>query len=190
MSFNMNLNKGAAGSSVGPTQTGNVIPKGFRQGQMNQFTPQQHQLFSSLFGNVGQDSYLSKLAGGDPQAFQEMEAPALRQFQEMQGNTASRFAGMGTGALKSSGFKNTMNQASQDFASQLHSQRMDYRNQALRDLMEMSNQLLGQRPYEQFMVQNSPKNPGFLKQIGMGLAGGLGQGLGVLGSGYGMKKFF
>lgn len=173
MSFNMNL-RGAAGSSIGNTQTmaGNKVPKGYQQGQLSQFTPEQHQLFSSLFSQVSPQSYLGKLAGGDQEAFGQLEAPALRQFNQLQGNIASRFSQ--GGARRSSGFQNTMNQASQDFASQLQSQRMGYQRQALQDLMSMSHELLGQRPYEQFLVQNAPKRPSFLSQLGTALGGGLG----------------
>lgn len=181
MSFNMNLRGGSGASS--PSQTGNIIPKGFKQGQMNQFTPQQHELFSRLFGQVGGDSYLSKLAGGSQEGFDEMEAPAMRQFQELQGGLASRFSGMGSGARKSSGFQNSSTQATQDFASQLQSQRQGYQRQALQDLMSMSGQLLGQRPYEQFMV---PKQMGFGKQLALGLAGGIGQ----AGGAWGLSKLF
>lgn len=173
MSFNMNL-RGAAGSSIGNTQTmaGNKVPKGYQHAQLSQLTPEQHQLFSSLFSHVSPQSYLGRLSGGSKEDFDALEAPALRQFQELQGNTASRFSQ--GGARRSSGFQNTMNQATQDFASKLQSQRMGYQQQALRDLMEMSQQLLGQRPYEQFLVQNAPKQPSFLSQLGSGLGSGLG----------------
>ena len=180
MSFNMNL-RGSTGGGGMPSQTGNSIPKGYKQGQLNQFTPEQHQLFQGLFQHAGPDSYLSKLAGGDQSQFAEMEAPALRQFQELQGGIASRFSQ--GGARRSSGFQNTQNQASQDFASLLQSQRTNYRNQALQQLMEMSNSLLGQRPYEQFIIK---KDMGFGKQLGLNLAGGIGQ----AGAAFGLNKLF
>ena len=176
MSFNMNLNKGAAGGNIGPTMTGsNKIPKGFSHGQLNQFTPQQHELFSRLFGQVGQGSYLDKLAGGGEEGFGAMEERAGRDFQGAMGNVASRFSGMGSGARRSSGFQQATNQASQDFASQLSEKRQGYQRQALQDLMEMSGQLLQQKPYESFMLQNAPKEPSFLKQLGLGLVGAGGQ---------------
>ena len=142
---------------------------GYRTGQMQQFTPEQMQLFQSLFSHVSPNSYLSKLAQGDEATFGQIEKPALQQFGALQGNLASRFSG--AGARHSSGFQNTMNQASSDFAGQLQSQRQGLQRQALMDLLGISESLLGQRPYENFLM---PKKQGFLEQV-----------LGVLGSGFG-----
>jgi hypothetical protein len=137
----------------GAGRTGDVMPKGTKAGQMQQFTPEQMKLLSEMMGNVGPDSYLSRLAGGDESMFNEIEAPALRQFQELQGQMGSRFSGMGMGAQKSSGFKNSMGQAGSDFAMQLQAQRQQLQQQAIKDLMGHSQMLLGQRPYERFMIQ-------------------------------------
>ncbi len=63
---------------------GSKIPKGYEQGSMQQFTPEQMNLFKSLFGQVGPDSFTSRLAGGDQSMFEQMEAPAMRQFQGLQ----------------------------------------------------------------------------------------------------------
>src|SRR5690606_21040801 len=84
---------------------------------------------------------------------------ALRQFAGMQGNLASRFSGMGSGARRSSGFTNTMNQAASNFASDLASKRQEISQQAMRDLMNMSNQFLSQRPEEQFLVKKEQRPP-------------------------------
>ena len=161
----MSYNPGfGGGEGAGP---GDLIPKGFKKGTINQFTPEMHQNILDMFGLMGKGGDLYKQASGDQSQFAQMEAPAMKQLQEMQGNIASRFSGMGSGARRSSGFTNAMNTASQDFASQLQSKRMDYRNQALKELMSMSGMLLGQRPSEQFMVQNTPKPMSFLKQFAL-----------------------
>ncbi len=133
---------------------GNQVPKGYQMGQMQNFTPEQMNLFQNMFSHIGPDSYLSKLAGGDQGTFEQMEAPAMRQFAGLQGNLASRFSGMGMGARRSSGFQNTANQASSDFAQSLQSRRQELQSQAIRDLMGMSNQLLGQRPHENYLQEN------------------------------------
>lgn len=166
------LNRGATGSvkKLGST--------GYNSVQTSNFSPEQMGLFKQLFGNLGPDSQLSKLAGGDQSQFDQLEAPALRQFSGLQGGLASRFSGMGSmGARNSSGFKNSINQASQDFASQLQSQRMSLQQNALRDLMGMSNSLLGQRPYEQFLV---PQQKPFWQELASAGAQGLGQAAGTL----------
>lgn len=137
--------------------SGEQIPEGYSKGQVQNFTPEAMQLYKQLFSHLGPDSYLSKLAGGDEELFRQIEAPALKQFGGIQGNIASRFSGMGTGGRKSSGFMNTQNQAAQDFAGQLQSQRQGLMSQALKDLMGMSNQLLGQKPYDNFLVKE--ENP-------------------------------
>jgi len=156
---------GATGSGMG-----NRTPSGYKLGRVQNFTPEQMELFKSLFGQLKPGSYLSRLAQGEEGLFEEMEAPALRQFSELQGNLASRFSGMGTGARRSSGFQNTMNTAASDFAQNLQSQRQELQQQAIRDLLGMGTSLLSQRPYEQFLTPKRSSGSG----LG-GLFGGLGK---------------
>lgn len=169
----------ATGANIGNRMTGarDVVPKGFRKGQLQQFTPEQTQLFQSLFSHLQPGSFLSSLAGGEEGSFDQLEAPALKQFGELQGNLASRFSGFGTGARRSSGFSNTMNQATSDFAQQLQSQRLGLQRQALQDLMEMSQSLLTQQPHQRFLIEKQRK-PNFLQQL-------LGTGLPLAGAGLG-----
>jgi hypothetical protein len=158
------------GTTGKPQKIGNT---GYNSFTSQQFTPEQMQLFSRGFQNVSPDSYLSKLAGGDEESFNELEAPALKQFAGLQGGLASRFSGQGgTGARRSSGFQNASNSAAQDFASQLQSQRLGIRNNALQQLHSMSQDLLGQRPYEQYIT---PKKKPFWQELVAGLAGSAGQ---------------
>lgn len=156
------LTQSSTGMNPTTSNTGMMkekIPSGYKKGSINQFTPEQNQLFQQMFGHVGPDSYLSKLAQGDQGTFDEMEAPALRQFSGMQGNLASRFSGMGgLGARKSSGFQNTMNSAASNFAQELQSNRQNLMRQALQDLMGYSGELLGQRPQENFLIKKQ-QNP-------------------------------
>jgi len=145
---------------------------------MSTFSPEQKELFQRLFEQVGPESYLSRLAGGDQSQFAQMEAPALRQFGELAGGAASRFSGMGgLGARRSSGFQNYLGSAGSDLAERLQSQRMGLQRQALTDLLGISEALLSKQPYAYM-----PKKRSFLEELGVGLAGGIGQGLGGLGS--------
>jgi len=148
--------------------TGSKTPSGYSSGSMANFTPEQMQLFKSLFSQVGPGSYTSRLAGGDQSLFEEMERPALRQFGEMQGNLASRFSGMGMGARKSSGFANTMNSAASNFAQDLQSRRQELQRQAIQDLMGMSSNLLGQKPFENYLV---PKEKPWWQELISSLGG-------------------
>jgi hypothetical protein len=136
-------------------------------------TPEQMELFKSLFGFLGPSSYLSRLAGGDESIFQQIEGPSYKQFSSQLGNLASRFSGMGgLGARQSSGFQNVGTQAASDFAQALQAQRQGLQQQAIRDLFGMSQSLLGTSPYA-FMPEKEP----WWKQLLGGLAGGVGQGL-------------
>lgn len=159
----------------------NRVPAGYKAGSVQNFTPEQMNLFKSLFSHVSPQSFTSQLASGQPEAFEQMEAPALRQFNALQGNIASRFSGMGSGARNSSGFQNTLSSASSNFAQDLASRRQELQRQALMDLMGISESLLNQRPYEQFLV---PKKKSFFESI----LGGASSGLGTLGGLFGAKK--
>jgi hypothetical protein len=167
---------------LGPTgKSGTKLPSGYRQGQIQQFTPQQMQLHGQLFGHVSPQSYLSKLAGGDEAAFQQMEAPALRDFNALQGNIASRFSGIGGGGNQaslggrhSSGFQNTLTAAGSNFAQDLASRRHDLQRQAIYDLMGLSNTLLSQQPYDTFAYKKQKKKGFDWGGLLGGLAGGIG----------------
>ena len=166
--------------SVGASgQAGNVTPKGYRQAQLQNYTPEQMQLFQQMFGQVGPDSYLAKLAGGDQSTFEQMEAPAMQQFQGMQGDLASRFSNAGMGARGGSGFQNSANQQTQDFASQLASNRNNLQMQAIQQMQGMSKDLLNADPYEQMLVQRTQP---FWKDLTLaGLSAGAEMGASYLG---------
>lgn len=179
----MNPSVGPRNMSTGslrsrPNIKGDVVPKGYRTGQIQQYTPEQLDLFSSQFPHLSEGSYLSRLAGGDEGLFNEMEAPALRQFSGLLGNLGSRFAaGSGRGSLgnlRSSGFQNTGTAAASNFAQELQANRQNLQRQALHDLMGFSNQILGQRPYERTLTQKQEKQPSGWGSLLGGLAGGLG----------------
>ena len=98
----------------------NIKGTGYNEIKSQVFTPEQMDLLSQAFQQVSPDSQLSILASGDQSAFNQIEAPALKQFGALQGNIASRFSGLGgTGSRNSSGFQNKMNTAASDFAQQL-----------------------------------------------------------------------
>jgi hypothetical protein len=157
---------------------GENIPSGYRKSIVQQYTPQQMQQHNQLYQHVGPDSYLSRLSQGDQATFDEMEAPALRQFNELQGGMASRFSGQGLGGRQSSGFKNASNAAAQDFASQLQSNRQSLQRQALNDIMGYSDMLLNQRPYDVGLAEKRQRPPGFWKTFGTSLAKSSGESFG------------
>jgi hypothetical protein len=146
------------------------VPQGYRVAQLDQFTPEQLKLFKQMFGHLGPDSYLGRLAAGDESYFDEIEAPALRQFSGLQGNIASKYSGMGSGGRRSSGFQNEMTAAGSNFAQELQANRQNLRRQAIEELMGFSNQLLNQRPTEKALVEKEVKqgNPYALAGINAG----------------------
>lgn len=177
MSYGMASPTGIKPGNTPTGGSGNKIPKGYNASQLQKFTPEQMNLFQQMFSNVSPDSFTSKLAGGDENTFNQMEAPAMRQFSQLQGNIASRFSGMGSGARRSSGFQNTINQAGSDFAQDLQSRRQELQRNAIKDLMGMSSNLLGQQPYEQFLTPKQQK-PSFLQSLLGGIAPIAGAGIG------------
>ncbi len=163
-----------------PKYGGDKIPSGHKAGTLQQYTPEQLKLLQHTMGFVGPDSYLSRLAGGDEDLFNEMEAPALRQFNQLQGNIASRFSGGGGGqgamsSRRSSGFQNAQTSAASNFAQELQSKRQDLMRQAIKDLTGISSELLEKKPFERTIMKKPEKEPsgwGGLAGAGIGAAGG------------------
>jgi hypothetical protein len=172
------------GSSLrGSNRTGDIIPKGYKQGQLQQFGPEQMSLFKQLFSHLGPESYLSRLAGGDEDIFNQIEAPSKRQFQGGLSNLASRFSGQGTGGRMGSSFQKASSAAYSNFSQDLASRRQELQRQAISDLLGLGNQLLGQRPQEKFLVEKQQKPRSFMEELLLGLSGGVGQGLGAWATG-------
>lgn len=145
---------------TGPRQMKEKIPSGYRKGQLQEFTPEMMELFNTLFGYLSPESYLGKLAGGDEAAFEAIEAPQKRQFSDVLSGIGSRYSGMGMGAQKSSGFQNETTSAAQNFAQQLGAQRHGLKTDAIKDLMSLAQMVLGQRPYENFLVKKEHQGAG------------------------------
>jgi hypothetical protein len=139
---------------------GDIKPKGYNIGQLQQFDPMQQEQYESLFSHLGPESYLSRLSSGDESLFEEMERPAWRDFQEAQGQLGSRFSQLAPGAMsaqRGSGFKNQAGQLGSDFAMKLQGNRQTLQRQGLKDLYELSDLLLGQRPQERFLEKKQQK---------------------------------
>ncbi len=172
-------NNTGSGLRSGGGKSGDIIPKGYKATQLQQFTPEQMGLFGQLFSHVGPDSYLSKLASGDQSFYDEMESPDLQNFNSQIGNLASRFSqGSGAGSMgnrRSSGFQNTTTAASSNFAQDLASRRQGLQRQAIQDLMGFSSSLLGQKPYERQLQEKQQKQAlGGWGSVAGGVLGGIG----------------
>lgn len=146
------------------TSTGITSPRsnisGYNLRQLPNMSPQQRQLFESLLGQLGGGQglghgvdYMSKLAGGDEEAFGQLEAPAYASFQKSLGDIGSRFAG--AGALGSSAFQNATSGAASDLARNLGAQRHGIQSDALDRLLGLSDRLLGKQTHENLLEKKS-----------------------------------
>jgi hypothetical protein len=119
-----------------------------RYKQRSTLAPEQQPLFAQLqaalqgqgaggaFGNIA--DYYRDLLSNDSQAFNAFAAPEQRRFQEETiPGLAEQFAGMGSGGLSSSGFRNAGVQAGTDLSERLGAIRAQLRQQGAQGLSNL-----------------------------------------------------
>lgn len=116
--------------------------------------------------------YYRDLISNDSADFNAFAAPELRQFKEqIVPDLAEQFAGMGSGALSSSGFRNAAVGAGTDLSERLGAIRAQLRQAGAAGLTNIGQMGLNQHSQYQ---QTNPGSEGFLSQaapaIGQGLA--------------------
>lgn len=171
------------------------VPKGYNR--VSTLDPQQRQLFtqwlSSLIGQnfgVGQNpafqsgqSFLNDMLSGSPEAFEKFEAPYRREFYERTiPALAERFSGLGAGSQSSSAFQQALGQAGAGLSENLASLRGQLQLASLPQALGYA-QAPGNQALSLLNMQSQaflPKELSFLKQLGLRLSGGIGQGLGML----------
>jgi len=132
-------------------------------------------MFGQGLGQLGQ-----QLQGYEP-GQSPMEQMAQKQFQQqIVPGIAEQFAGLG--ATSSSGFGQQMGAAGAGLATDMAGMRQQQQQQAMQQLMGFGQMGLGAQSFENIF---RPRTFGFLGNLGAGL----GQGLGMAGSAYGMSKF-
>lgn len=160
-----------------------IMNKNYRKGAMEFLTgtPEKHERISTLLDqqqplfNQLQGATQGKGAGGaygsaadfyydilnnDPEMLQQLFAPELRQFnQDTIPGLSEQFAGMGSGALSSSGFRNSAVQAGTDLAERLAQMRMNLRQNAAQGLQNIGQTGLGNYSQD---VMTQPGTAGFL----------------------------
>lgn len=167
---------------------------GYKTRNIANFTPDQMAIFKQIFGGLqgglgGGLDFLSRLASGDEDIFNQAEAPAYSAYERLLGQLGSRFAGLG--ATDSSAFQNATSGAASDLAQNLAANRLGLQQGAIDKLLGLSQNFLGQRPYDTFLEKKESFDLG-------GLLGGLlgsfgGPALGTFGKGLGSfanKKLF
>lgn len=135
--------------------------------------PEQEGLYNQLVnagkgagagGAFGQSAdYYRNLLSDDSADFNAFAAPQLRQYNEdIIPGISEQFAGMGSGGLSSSGFRNAQVQGATDLAERLGSIRANLRQQGAQGLQNIGQ--LGLNSYSQNMV-TEPGTEGFLGQV-------------------------
>jgi len=136
--------------------------------------------------NYGQGQEWLQGLFNDPQFFQNMEAPAMRQFnEEIIPGVANRFASMGSGgALGSTGFRNQLGRESSNLATNLAANRGQMQQAGVNQSLQY-----GQQPFSNLMSlygqamqptnnQYQAAQPGFFGNVAGSFAGGAAQGFG------------
>lgn len=119
-------------------------------------------------GAFGQAAdYYGDLLSNDSEDFNSFAAPEMRRFNEqIVPGLAEQFAGMGSGALSSSGFRNAAVSAGTDLSERLGAIRANLRSQGAQGLQNIGQQGLGQ--FSENIMR--PATQGFGQQIAAPLA--------------------
>jgi hypothetical protein len=121
--------------------------------------------------------YYRNLLSDNSADFDAFAAPQLRQYNEdIVPGISEQFAGMGSGGLSSSGFRNAQIQGATDLSERLGAIRANLRHSGAQGLQNIGE--VGLRNYSQNMV-TEPGTEGFLSQA----APLVGAGIGFLGGG-------
>ncbi len=128
-------------------------------------------------GAFGQAAdYYRDLLSDDSSTFNAMQAPEQRRFREdIIPGLSEQFAGMGSGGLSSSGFRNAAVNAGTDLSERLGAIRAQLRQQGAAGLAGIGQQGLGQ--FNENIYHQG--QPGLLDTIGQGVGTGLGMAAGA-----------
>jgi len=131
-------------------------------------------------GAFGQSSdYYRDLLSDDSQTANAMFQPEMRQFNEqIIPGLSEQFAGMGSGGLSSSGFRNAAVSAGADLSERLGAIRAGLRQQGAAGLQNMGQFGLGTQFQENIY---RPATSGLIGGLAQGASQGLGQASGMIG---------
>ncbi len=131
----------------------------------------------------GAADYYRDLLNDDSQTFNQMANPEMRRFREdIIPGLSEQFAGMGSGGLSSSGFRNAAVNAGTDLSERLGAIRAGLRQQGAQGLSNIGQSGLGQFSQNMTTQQGSP---GFLSNVAPAVGTGLGSFAGPIGSAIG-----
>lgn len=114
-------------------------------------------------GSFGESAdYFRNLLSNDSEDFNAFANPELRRFNEQTiPGLSEQFAGMGSGGLSSSGFRNAAVSAGTDLSERLGAIRAQLRQQGAQGLANLGQQGLGQ--FKENIYR--PATPGFLQSV-------------------------
>ena len=144
-------------------------------------SPLHRQQVKAAQGAIPQlQNYYGGLLSDNPADFEAMAAPEMRRFREdIVPGLAEQFAGMGSGGLSSSGFRNATVSAGADLSERLGALRAQLRQAGAAGLQGMANQ--GLQQFGQSQMTN-PGSGGFLAGIapiaGAAIGGPIGSAIG------------
>lgn len=129
---------------------------------------------SGAGGAFGESAdYYRDVLSDDSQTAQMMFAPEMRRFnEEIIPGLSEQFAGMGSGGLSSSGFRNAAINAGTDLSERLGAIRANLRSQAASGLSGIGQQALGNYSQD---VMTQPGTPGLLGSLSNALGNAAGQ---------------
>lgn len=132
-----------------------------QQPVLNQLTnAAQGKSTGGVFGDLG--NYYKDLFDPNGESFQSFQAPEMRRFnEETIPGLSEQFAGMGSGGLSSSSFRNATVNAGKDLSERLGAIRANLRQQGAAGMANLGQQALGQ--YSENIHQ--PATGGFLDTI-------------------------
>ncbi len=124
----------------------------------------------------GAADYYRDLLSNDSQTMNQLSAPEMRKFnEEVIPGLSEQFAGMGSGGLSSSGFRNAAVNAGTDLSERLGAMRAQLRSQGAAGLAGIGQAGLGNFSQD---VMTQPGSSGFLSQIAPAIGTGLGAAFG------------
>ena len=135
--------------------------------QIFKLGPEQQALYGQLTGLAegafpAAANYYKGLLSENPYDFERFAAPEMRRFREdIIPSLSEQFAGMGSGALSSSGFRNAAVNAGTDLAERLGSLRAQLRQQGAQGLMNIGSQ--GLQQFNENIYR--PQQPGFMESF-------------------------
>lgn len=149
--------------------------------QRSRLGPEQQNLYSQMLAALQQRGaggafgsaadYYRNILGNDEESFNEFANPELRRFREdIIPGLSEQFAGMGSGALSSSGFRNAAVNAGTDLSERLGAMRAQLRNQAAQGLASLGQFGLGQ--FNENLYRKG--RPGLIDSLSTGLGSALG----------------